>query len=353
MVPVTETPKVSVVIPTYNRAHVVGRAVQSVLHQTYQNFEIIIVDDGSTDGTSERVALFHDPRLFYVRLEENCGCGAARNMGIEASRGDYVAFLDSDDEWLPEKLEKQVRLLERSEPSVGIVYTGYVAIDEQELPTTTRIPKSRGRILNELCGWNILGTTSTVVVKRECFRLVRPFDPTLASCEDWDMYIRLAKRFKFDFIPEVLVRYHLGDSGRMTKNWYANAEGHVRIAKNYLSDADSFPRRQRARQFFELGTGLVGLGYDPGYPEPIRLGRQFLLAAFLAYPLAPRYLVHYGASVNSLVYRVLTRTRPRVRKLLTRLAANPAGVEGVWPQAERFDQPQQHPPTPEDGSRTG
>ncbi len=349
----TETPQVSVVIPTYNRTHVVGRAIRSVLHQTCQNFEIIVVDDGSTDATAELIALFHDPRLRYIRYDENRGGGAARNAGIEAARGDYVAFLDSDDEWLPEKLEKQVRLLESSQPAVGAVYAGYVVIDEHGQTTTTRMPKHRGVILDALFCGNRLGTASTVVVRRDCFRQVRPFDSTMVSCQDWDMWIRLAKYYQYDFIPEVLVRYHLGATGRITKDWRAVAEGHLRIAEKYLGNAEGFPRRQRARHFFELGSRLVSLGYDPTYPEPIRLGRQFLLAAFLAHPLTLRYLVHYGASFYSAVYRVLTRAKPRLRNLLTRRVATPAGGEGIWlPPVEGFERPQQYRPVSEDGSTT-
>lgn len=100
-------PTVSVVIPTYNRAHLVGRAIQSVLNQTYQDFEIIVVDDGSTDNTEEVVKSFNDPRIRYIRHDQNRGGSAARNTGIKMARGEYIAFQDSDDEWLPEKLESR------------------------------------------------------------------------------------------------------------------------------------------------------------------------------------------------------------------------------------------------------
>jgi len=102
-----KNPTVSVIIPTYNRAHLLDRAIRSVLDQTYQDFELIVVDDGSSDPTAEVIATFADPRIYYLRHEKNRGAAAARNTGIEASQGDYVAFLDSDCEWLPKKLLKE------------------------------------------------------------------------------------------------------------------------------------------------------------------------------------------------------------------------------------------------------
>jgi len=116
---------VSIVIPTYNRAGLLSRTIQSVLNQTYQDFEIIIVDDGSTDKTEEVVKSFNSKKIFYNRHEENKGANAARNTGIKASRGEYIAFQDSGDEWLPQKLERQMKVFENASPEVGVVYTGY------------------------------------------------------------------------------------------------------------------------------------------------------------------------------------------------------------------------------------
>src|SRR4030042_5052103 len=106
-------PTVSIIIPTYNRAHLVMRAINSVLDQSFQDFEIIIVDDASRDNTEKMVSGIRDKRIFYIRHEKNRGGSAARNTGIKQARGEYIAFLDSDDEWLPEKLEKQLKVLEQ------------------------------------------------------------------------------------------------------------------------------------------------------------------------------------------------------------------------------------------------
>jgi len=125
-----KNPTVSVIISTYNRAHLIGRAIQSVLNQTYQDFEVIVVDDGSTDNTEEIVKSFNDPRIRYIRHEKNKGAAAARNTGIKAARGKYIAFQDSDDEWLPEKLEKQMKVFENAPPEAGVVYTDMQRINE-------------------------------------------------------------------------------------------------------------------------------------------------------------------------------------------------------------------------------
>ena len=116
-----EQPQISVVVPTHNRAHLIERAIKSILAQTYQNLEIIILDDRSTDNIAEVVAGFGDQRIKFVRNKENLGGGGSRNVGIRASKSEYVAFLDDDDEWLPTKFEKQVKLFYEGSEKLGVV----------------------------------------------------------------------------------------------------------------------------------------------------------------------------------------------------------------------------------------
>lgn len=120
---IEEEPTVSVIIPTYNRAHTIKRAILSVLNQTYQGFEIIVVDDCSTDNTREVIEKFGDKRIRYIRKKANKGAAAAGNTGIKAVRGEYIVFLDSDDKWLPNKLDEQIKVLKVTSPKVGVVYT--------------------------------------------------------------------------------------------------------------------------------------------------------------------------------------------------------------------------------------
>src|SRR2546429_9117536 len=125
-------PKVSVIIPTYNRAEFLCSAITSVLNQTFHNFEIIVVDDASQDHTREVMNSLGDKRIRYIRHEKNKGVAATRNTGLVNAKGTYIAFLDDDDEWLPEKLQKQFNLLESCQNIVGVVYTGAFVVRKSD-----------------------------------------------------------------------------------------------------------------------------------------------------------------------------------------------------------------------------
>ncbi|OGS71119.1 MAG: hypothetical protein A3F91_08330 [Flavobacteria bacterium RIFCSPLOWO2_12_FULL_35_11] len=198
---------VSVVIPTYNRVKTIARAINSVLNQTYKKLEILVVDDGSTDNTEKIVRNFKDDRIKYIRHPYNKGGGAARNTGIRASMGEYIAFLDSDDEWLPEKIEKQLNVFHKSNDSLGVVYTGFQHVDEYGQINKQVIPKERGNLSLKILEWNCIGTASTILVRSIYLKRINGFDETFPSCQDWDLYIRLSKICLFEFVAELLVRY--------------------------------------------------------------------------------------------------------------------------------------------------
>ncbi len=204
-------PKVSVVIPTYNRAHLIGRAIESVLNQTYQDFELIIIDDCSIDNTDDVIKEFQkkDNRIIYLKHDKNKGGSAARNTGIKTSRGEYIAFLDSDDEWLPEKLEKQINVFKKLSDNIGLVYSGYYEVLEQNGEVLSKIiPIFKGDIYKNILKSNILGSP-TPLIRKICFEKAGLFDETLLSCQDWDLWIRIAKYYKFDFLKETLAKYYI------------------------------------------------------------------------------------------------------------------------------------------------
>ena len=203
-----KNPTCSVIIPTYNRAHLVDRAIQSVLNQTYQNFEFIVVDDGSTDNTEEVVKKFQekDKRIRYIKHERNKGASAARNTGIKAAKGEYIAFQDSDDEWLPEKLEKQMKVFETAPPEVGVIYTGFWRIENNKkiyIPYSW-VAQKEGNIHKELLKGSFIGLP-TVLIRKECFKKAGMFDKKLPRLQDWELFIRISKHCKFKYINEALL----------------------------------------------------------------------------------------------------------------------------------------------------
>jgi len=186
-------PKVSVIIPTYNRRDYVQEAVRSVLAQTYQDFELIVVDDGSTDGTGEALEQF-GPRIRYV-YQQNQGETAATNRGIRMAVGQFVAILHSDDLWVPYKLERQVAYLD-AHPDVALVCSSVLTIDPDGQLLGEQIEKKfhlpEGLVSFETMFWNCPVNVTTVLAKREALFTVGLFDETMRYCADWDMWARLA-----------------------------------------------------------------------------------------------------------------------------------------------------------------
>jgi glycosyltransferase involved in cell wall biosynthesis len=197
-------PKISVIIPSYNRGHLILRALKSVSDQTYTNLEIIVVDDGSNDNTVHVVSKYDDPRVTYIKHDNNMGLPSARNTGIMASSGEIIAFLDTDDLWLKHKLRGHIKAF-NSKREAYVVYSGSYRFQNRRktyIPSKYIHPK-RGDVLKRLLAGNFIPAIS-VCVRRECFDKVGLFDPTLLSFEDWDMWIRLAKEYKFHYIASPL-----------------------------------------------------------------------------------------------------------------------------------------------------
>lgn len=201
-------PKVSVIIPTYNYSRFIERAVNSVLSQSYQDYEIIIVDDASTDDTKDIVGKYNDSRIKYIQHNVNRGLSWTRNTGIKAAKGMYLAFLDSDDTWMPEKIEAQIEVFRNGQDNLGVVYTSMKIFDNTTSNTTSApSPTYRGQILQRLLEANKLGGgSSSVMIKKTCFDNAGLFDVSMRyGYEDWDMWIRIAEHYYFDFIDKELV----------------------------------------------------------------------------------------------------------------------------------------------------
>lgn len=234
----SEGPRVSVVVPTYERADLVGRAVDSALAQTVGDLEVVVVDDGSTDGTREAVEAVADPRVRYLAHETNRGVSAARNTGVEGARGDYVAFLDSDDEWLPRKLERQLAALDdRGDgwvgaycdvATAGLSGAGRLAAAVSETLFRSSAPREGGRELAEslLTMRVFMGPGSTLLVDRDAVIATGGFDEGLSIYEDWDLVLRVLSGGKIAYVDEPLAVTHFtGD---------APAEAYVENDRRYL-----------------------------------------------------------------------------------------------------------------------
>ncbi|MDM9381603.1 glycosyltransferase family A protein [Chlorogloeopsis sp. ULAP01] len=198
-------PKVSIIIPAYNAMTYLPETVESVLRQTFTDFEVLIVDDGSSDQIVQWVSELEDPRVKLIS-QENQGVSLARNTGIAYAQGEYVAFLDADDLWTPTKLEKQVICLDQN-PSVGLVHTWMALIDCKG--------KSNGRVMTSNAEGNTwqqlleknMVACSSVMVRRCCLQNVGGFEPHLNFAEDWDMWIRISAHYHFAVIKEALYYY--------------------------------------------------------------------------------------------------------------------------------------------------
>lgn len=229
--------KVSVVITCYKYGHYLANAVDSVLGQTYKNIEVIIVNDGSPDNTDEVMqGYLSDPRIRYIK-QANSGQAIAKNRGIEAATGGFIAFLDADDAWKLDKLEKQMPLF--SNPDVGVVYCGVTYMDENGDPLERQakqlmMPKA-GWIAEDLFKDNLVPFCAAVV-RRQCFDKVGKMDASFRMGIDWDLWLRMSVHYKFDFIDEPLLIYRIGHSGQMSKNYLVREQDTMRIMKKFIAE---------------------------------------------------------------------------------------------------------------------
>jgi glycosyltransferase involved in cell wall biosynthesis len=285
-----EPPRVSVILPTFNRASTLERAVRSVLEQTWDDLELIVVDDGSSDNTGEVIAGLGDPRLRSIRLEENRGAAHARNVGIEEARGDYIAFQDSDDEWLPEKLYRQMQAMDSAPRGTGVIYTDMLRVGREGQSGYMRSPEVEfaSPINRETHDYQVfrLGI-QTILTRRSCIEEVGRFDESLPKFIDLDLLTRLSVRYRFLHIREALVRYYSSEG--ITSNIYNEFVARRLLLEKY----GEYIRANRAftgYQYFCMGRALLRSGY-PGD------GRRWLLEAFRSDPRKAGYIVHAGISL--------------------------------------------------------
>lgn len=289
-------PVVSVVMPTHNQAAYIGEALKSVFDQTMREIEIIVIDNGSTDETAEIVKSFADPRLSYYYQADTGSPVGPRNKAIGLAKGEFVAFLDSDDLWLPEKLELQVELL-RAEPEAALVFSDYHFIDSDG-----RIGKNwfsccrpfRGDVFASLLRQNFI-PTSTTVIRRSVIGEISGMAQEYRICHDLDFYLKIAVRHGVDYVDRSLARLRVHGASltvnrallyeevmAVTEKWRGEAEGRVDIGRAAF-------RHIQAHYQFRAGLFRLAAGDK-------EIGKKHLRAAVGNYPLNALYLLAYVLS---------------------------------------------------------
>jgi glycosyltransferase involved in cell wall biosynthesis len=211
--------KVSIIVLTYNRAHLVTETIDSILAQTVKDFELIVVDNESTDNTEEVIKSYTDRRIRYFRHQNNGLVAVNRNYGISKANGEYIAFCDDDDLWMPEKLERQVNLLDLNK-ELGLVYSDCYIMDENgNLERDTLLSSSRllrGNVFDKLFQGNFIPML-TVMFRREVLSKVGGFDPKYRIAQDYDLWLRIAEHYPIDFIEKPLAKYRI-HGGNVSRN---------------------------------------------------------------------------------------------------------------------------------------
>ena len=313
---VQQNPLISVIIPVYNRAHEIGRALESVRTQGYPNLEIIIVDDGSNDDLKGALANFRDMPLILLHHETSRGTGAARNTGIKASRGDYIALLDSDDEWLPGKLDRQLAFLRSRNGEIRLLCSGYILTWDKTGRQETRSPQSCATYRRLLMGCD-LSPGSTLFAERRVFNECGLFDEALERLEDWDWLLRYLKTGRVDVIHEPMVRIHLSPRPPLdivqhsTKRLFRKHRAW--ITQNSIVDSMKF-----------LSSLLVEGSASAFYEKQYFHAMWFLCRAVMAWPF--RSLAFYNNAIRRMVLIPSVETtpaslseRPRIMHVITGL----------------------------------
>jgi len=292
--------EVSVIIPTYNSAQYVTDAVNSVLNQSFGDLEVLVIDDGSTDDT-ETVMSHYTAPVRYIR-QQNGGVAVARNRGISESRGRYVAFLDADDTWLPDKLERQIAAL-RAHPDDRVCYTAFTLVTSDLSPLGIVRSKRQGRALEDLLlRGNVVGSICTVLCERSLFEKTGGFDPALSQCADWEMWVRLAALTEFHYLDNATVTYRQHGSN-MSRNAPLLEQDSLRVLEKgfAMPEVTNSLRAKRRAAFARNDMVLAGTYFHA------RLYKDFFRCAARSVSMDFRQLAYLAG----FPLRILKRARPR------------------------------------------
>lgn len=283
--------KVSVIIPAYNSLRFIQSTLESAVGQSFSDFEVILVDDGSTDGSSEVIQSLADvyPQVQY-HYQSNAGVAAARNHGFRLAKGDYIAFLDADDIWLPDNLAKKVAYLQQH-PQVGLVHSDAAVINGEGVATGLVKAGKDGQLLNDLLLWNgtCIPAPSSILVRREVIEKVGGFDESLSTAADQEFFFRVAAKYPIGRIPEVTWQYRV-HSTNMHSNIPLMERDHIKAYQ--LADKNGlFPNKAfRNQAFSNLYMILAGSFWVQGKQHPKTF--LYLLKALWLWPSNLKRLLH-------------------------------------------------------------
>ena len=237
---VIDSPKVSIVVPTYNRADRLKKALDSIVSQTYKDFELIVVDDGSTDKTPKVMESF--PKAQYLSIKKNSGVSNARNVGLASAKGELICFLDSDDLWNEKKIQIQAQWMENNMDS-QICYTDEIWIrNGVRVNPMNRHRKYSGDIFRHCLGLCIV-SPSSVMIRAKLFDEIGNFDESLPACEDYDLWLRIAVKYAFHFIEEPLIIKYGGHSDQLSRKYWGMDRFRV-VALKKLLDQNSLDKEK-------------------------------------------------------------------------------------------------------------
>ena len=339
------SPLVSVVIPAYNAEATIEKTICSVLDQTYQHFEVLVIDDGSCDRTPELVTAIVD-RDHRVSLfqQANAGVAAARNLGIQHAKGELIAPLDADDIWYPQNLEKQVDCILAAGDKVGLVYSWSIIVDEFDQPTgSVHASRIEGKVYTTLLLHDFIANASSVMIRKSCLDRVGGYDPTLKQQrgqggEDWDLHLRIARQYEFQVVPNFLVGYRKS-SGSMSTDSQQMARSRSLIWRKIRQQHHRAPRWLERLSNSSFYLHLASQNYHTGRDQA---ALRWIVETLKVDPVTPFLRPgFYRITVLSLLRVLLPRRSNKLSAKVQNRSGNASKAvpPPLLPQQRRLTQP--------------
>lgn len=303
-------PVVSAIITTFNRAAFLKEAAESVLKQSFEDIELLILDNSSTDNTEDVARSFNDNRIRYIK-HEPMNISQARNLGVREATGRYVAFLDDDDQWLPCKTEEQLKVFEKNDSDLAMVYGGYIKTDTQGREFDVRKPTMRGRILRVMLNQSapFTGSASNPMIRKSAIDELGGYNNEVVTGEDWELYLRLAEKHDIDFTDAPVVRICSHSGPRLCDKLEEQAQLELMLLArfSYVFEKD---RKLMSYYLQRIGGKYIRVGSK-------EKGRTYLHQALKVYPLNYIAVLQYLLSILGIrVYQKVHSAYQSARDLM-------------------------------------